>query len=279
MAAITLQLCLDKLTSARGRAKLASAVFFGACSSLRNCCVNVEQFTRTIRNLEERFPERAAALRASPKFTEMTGKVVAAANKAAGVHAVAEGADVHLSIDFEPPLPKPTTKDEAQQLSDLVKGAISADVIAAGRLAAMEKKFGREMESADMASAEFWSAPAPVSDAFVKYDTLVGCLEREQLAITMWSKPDLAELAAISNDLEMICNWDTEYPDERLPEYTEDEQADKDARAEKRALDAFAAQQEAVRYLKAEQDKAKKASSAAKMRRVKKEDLAAELAK
>ena len=275
MAALTLNYVLSQLNSPRAQQAVARSVFFGACSSLRNACVNLEQMSRTIRNIEERFPERAAMMRTSGKFAELDKKVNAAANKAAGAHAICEAHNIMLAVDFAAPLPSATTRDEAQKISDAT-GLAVADIIAK-RAASASKKYGAECEAEDFASACFWSACAPVSDVLVKYDTVTRAIEKTTLYIIEWSTPDYQELALLKADDDQVANWDTLFPDERLPEDYDDEDviAERERKAEAVALDAHARQQAVVQYFNAEQAKETKA----KMRRVKKEDLAAELAK
>lgn len=274
MAALTLTYVLSHLNSPRAQHAVARASFFGACSSLRNACVNLEQMSRTIRDIEERFPERAAMMRTSGKFAELDKKVTAAANKAAGVHAVCESHDIMMAVDFAAPLPSSTTREEAQKISDAT-GLSVADIITK-RAASASKKYGAECEAEDFASACFWSACAPVSDALVKVDTVSRAIEKTRLYIIEWSTPDYQELALLKADDEMIADWESRFPDERLPEDYEDEDVieARERKAEIKALDAHANQQAAVQYLNAEQAKVKKAA----MKRVKKADVAQTMA-
>lgn len=266
MAALTLTYTLSHLNSPRAQQAVARSVFFGACSSLRNACVNLEQMSRTIRNIEERFPERAAMMRTSGKFAELDKKVNAAANKAAGVHAICEAHDIMLAVDFAAPLPGATTKEEAQKISDAT-GLAVADIVAK-RAAAASKKYGAECEAEDFAAACFWSAADPAQDVLVKYDTVVRAVEKTTLYIIEWSTPDYQELALLKADDTMIADWDSAFPDERLPEDYDDEDviAERERKAEVAALDAHAKQQASLQYLDAERAKVAKSAK----RRIKK---------
>ena len=275
MAALTLTFVLNTLTSQRLVQAVARASFFGACSALRSACVNLESMSRTIRNLDERYPERAAALRSSPKFKELDQKCDAAANKAAGVHAIAESVGIMLHVDFAPPLPTATTQADAVRISTLT--GMDVGKIMAIRSASSEKKYREECESEDMAAGLFWGASAPVNDVLVKYDSVVKAIEKTQLYLLGWSVPDFAELGLIHADDAEVATWETRFPDDRLPEdYVDDEERlSKEMRSEVEQLDKFAKQQETLRYLDAERAKAAKK---AKSHRVKKGDLAKELA-
>lgn len=258
MAAMTLKTALTNLNSTRAQQAVARAVFFGACSSLRNACSNLEQMSRTIRNLEERFPERAAALRSSNKFAELDKKVDEAANKAAGVHAVCEAHDIMLNVDFAPPLPTATTNEEAQRIADAT--GLAVDTIIEQRRKAQERKYGAELEAEDFAAAAFWSATAPVSDTFVKVETIEKCIEKTQMYIITWSTPDYAELGMLKLDSEMVSTWGVLYPDENLPEAYEDEEAVafRIKQQEIKALDEHAKNQAALARLRQEQAQATK---------------------
>lgn len=267
MQQFTLSFVLSALSSERVKSSIASAAFFGAAGALRGAAARFESFTRTIRNIEGKYPERAEKMRTSVTFIDLEKKMEAAANKAAAIHALAEQAGVMLRVEFEPPIAKPLTKVEVDNLAALTN--LKPELITKVREDADKRRYDAEMEAADLAASLFWSAVAD-ADAPITFDSVSRSIERTRLNILTWSRPDLAELALIASDELALNDWMQTMCDD-VTQFTQDDEEEVAARqrkAEVQALDAHAKQQQAIAYLDEER---KKAANKPRRTRVKKD--------
>jgi hypothetical protein len=251
---MTLRFALTNLTSKRAAAAVASAMFFGAAGALRGACARLESYTRTIRNIEEKYPERAEKMRAAPTFKDLDKKAEAAANRAAAIHAIAENFGIMLRLEFEPPIPKALTEAEVTRLADLTR--LDASLIKAERSKAMNRRYGEELEVADMAASLFWTA-IPDEDVVLKHESISKAIDRTRMQILTWSSPDWAELACLAADELQSNEWCATMHDEEI---VEDDEVieERHRKSEIEALDRHARQQQTIAYLDAERNKAAK---------------------
>lgn len=257
MQQFTLSFVLAALSSTRVKAAVCSASFFGAASALRGAAARFESFTRTIRTIEDRYPERAEKMRSSSTFSDLEKKMEAAANRAAGIHALAEENGVMLRLEFEPPIAKPLTKVEVENLAKITN--LDAGLIQKTREAADKRRYDAEMEAADLAASLFWSAVAD-HDAPVKFESVQRAIDRTRLSILTWSVPDLSELALIASDELALNDWMSTMSDDPTQFEVSDEEAESIMQRKEvaRLDDAFRKQQATLAYLDEERKKAGK---------------------
>jgi hypothetical protein len=203
-------------------------------------------------------------MRSSNTFHELEQKMEKAANRAAAIHAIAEARGVMIKLEFEPPIAKPLTKLEIENLSVLTN--IAPEVIQDARDKADKRRYDSELEACDLAASLFWSAVAD-EDAPIKFDMVDKAIQRTRLNLLTWSKVDIAELADIAQDELALNDWMSTMSDDPA-QYEESDEAreERENRAEIKALDAHAKAQQTIAYLDAE--RAKAATTAAKRRRV-----------
>lgn len=271
MQQFTLSFVLSALSSERVKSSVGSAAFFGAAGALRSAAARFESFTRTIRNIEGKYPERAEKMRSGNTYHELESKMEAAANKCAAVHALAEEHGIMLRVEFEPPIAKPLTKVEIENLATLTN--LPAELVQKTREDADKRRYDAEMEAADLAASLFWSATAD-SDVPVKFDAVDRAIQRTRLNILTWSSPDLTELALISSDELALNDWMQTMSDDPQ-QFQEDDDVieERQRKSEIEALDRHAKQQQTIAYLDAERAKANQAAK--KRRIVKAKDVAA----
>ena len=264
MQQFTFSFAMSALSSQRVKSSVASAAFFGAAGALRGACARLESFTRTIHAIQDKYPERAEKMRSSTTYKDLDQKAELAANRAAAIHAIAEEHGLIIRLEFEPPMPKPKTQDELEQLAALTR--IDKAVIAEHVDKSNEKRYASELEASDLASSLFWTACAD-SDAPIKFESVAKAIERTRLNLLTWSNIDLAELALIASDELALNDWMATMSDDPQ-QFQEDEDAieERQRKAEVAALDRHAAQQQTIAYLDAERAKAEK-----RRRRVKKD--------
>lgn len=257
MQQFTLSFALSMLSSQRVKASVASAAFFGAAGALRGAAARLESFTRTIHNIQDKYPERAEKMRSSAVFHDLNKKLEAAASRAAAVHAISEQSGVMLRLEFEPPMPKSKTEAELKELAELCrmdKGELAKHIDKAN-----DKRYAAELEASDLAASLFWTATAD-HDAPLRFDSVQRCIDRTRLKILTWSSPDLAELGLIASDerslndwMDTMCDDPSQFSENTL---TDDEIEERERAAEIKALDAHAAAQRTIAYLDAERTKA-----------------------
>ena len=238
MQALTLNTILSLFGSERVKNAVVSASFFGAAGALRGAAARFEGFTRTIRQIEDRYPERAEKMRSGNTFSELEKRLEAAANKAAGIHALAEQHGVLLRVEFEPPIAKPLTKVEIENLATLTQ--LPKELIQKTREDADKRRYDSEMEASALAASAFWTAVAD-SDVMVKFESVARAIERTRLNILTWSRPDLTELACIAADERILDGLEATHSDDPA-QFFEDEAitAEREAMEERKALDAHA---------------------------------------
>lgn len=254
MQQFTFRTAMSQLESQRVKAALASAIFFGAAGALRGACARLESYTRTIKNIEHRYPERAEKMRAAPTMKDLDKRAEQAASRAAAIHAIAEEHGVMIRLEFEPPIPQALNKEQIAKLAEIAR--IDAKVIEEHRQKANDRRYAEEMEASDIAASLFWTAVAD-SDAPIKFETVQKSIDRTRMNILTWSSPDFAELALIASDEIALNEWIETMSDDPQ-QFMEDDDtiAERERRSEIAALDQHAKQQQTIAYLDAERKKA-----------------------
>lgn len=256
MQPLTLSFVLASLDSERAKYAVASAAFFGSVSSLRGHAGRLESYTRTINNIQDRYPDRAERMRSASQFKDLEEKVNKAANKCACIHAMAEAHNIMLKLEFEPPLPKDTSEEELKAIAEA--GGSDIEQVRKNRRLTADRQYARDMEAADFAASFFWSA-TPDSDAMVKFDTIDKAIARERTKLESWSTVDYAELAMLKDDLRKMNSWMETMSDDPS-DFIEDEETEqfRAMETERKLLDAHAKREATIRYLDAERTKAAK---------------------
>lgn len=256
MQQFTFRTAMTQLGSSRVKAALASAVFFGATGALRGACARLESYTRTIKNIETRYPERAEKMRTAPTMKDLDKRAEQAASRAAAIHAIAEEHGVMIRLEFEPPVPQALNKDQIAKLAEITR--IDAKVIEEHRQKSNDRRYAEEMEAADIAASLFWTAVAD-SDALIKFEAVQKAIDRTRLNLLGWSTPDFAELALVASDELALADWEQLMSDDPA-QFQEDDDAveERHRRSEIAALDAHARTAQNLAYLDAERKKASK---------------------
>lgn len=259
MQQFTFRFAMSMLASQRVKNAVASAAFFGAAGALRGACARLESFTRTCRNIEDKYPERAEKMRNSQVMRDLDAKAEHAAARAAAVHAIAEEYGVMIRLEFEPPMPKAKTNAELEQLAQLTK--MDKTAIAEHVDKANNKRYAEELEASDIAASLFWTAVAD-NDAPLKFESVQKAIDRTRLNLLTWSTIDFAEMATIAIDEEQLNEWEhvmsddpTMFAENVVDELTIEEEH---RRSEIAALDRYAKQQQTIAYLDSERAKAAK---------------------
>jgi hypothetical protein len=192
---------MESIHSEQGRKAVARSAFFGARSALLAATAQLEGLSRTITLLQDKYPERARNIRESTRFTDADVKAQAAANRAAGIHAIAE-AFGKVDVDFTPTMSMPPTKDEAEQIADAA--GLDVQFVLTKRAEAANRRFHAEMEASTMAEAFFYGAMEPDEDPDVRAEIALNALTRQRGFMLEWSNVDYAELVLLKHDIALM---------------------------------------------------------------------------